>query len=471
MRKSLFILLLLFSFGSFAQTPVDSSSIEMATARAFVEALNDPDIEAMREFTLNYRTKKALARTPIEKRLKSYQSLKDKMGTLEMGPIDKFETGSIKVFVYASKIETWFKMGFKLGEEDKLESLSMMPTKDPNRPGKTLNVKQQLQKLVTDGTAPGVAIVTVKNGKIHKSAVYGVRNATTKQSIQANDPFHLGSVTKSFTASLIGHLIDEGKLTLDSKLEDIFPFEMHGQYRTVTIRSIMAHEGGFPGYLTDEDEDEEARLLSLPGSPRDQRLAFVKELLIQKPTYQPNDRMNYSNAGYSVLAAICEYVADQSWEELLHSVIFQPLKMKSAGIGWPTEIDASFPEGHEDSGQVQNINEYFIGPYLDPAGDLHCSMKDLAKYAIAHLNGLNGKDDFLSANAIKMIHEPKDGSAYAGGWMIEKTEGNTIYHHAGTAGTFFSYIALNPANNSAYVIAANSGNLALLGIFREIIKL
>lgn len=470
MKNLLFILFLLFNIGAFAQTP-DSTSIEMTIARAFVDALNDPDIEAMREFTLNYRTEKALARTPIEKRLKSYQNLKDKMGTLEMGSIDKFEPGSIKVLVYASKIETWFKMGFKLGDQDRLESLSMMPTKDPNRPGKALNMKQQLQKIVADGLAPGVAMVTIKNGKIHKSTMNGVRNVTTGQSIQKNDPFHLGSVTKSFTASLIGHLIDEGQLTLDTQLKDIFPFEIHEQYRTVTIKSVMAHEGGFPGYLTDEDEEEEARLLSLPGSPRDQRLAFARELLTKAPAFKPNDRMNYSNAGYSVLAAICEHIADQSWEDLLNHVIFQPLKMNSAGIGWPTEIDPSFPEGHEASGQIQNISEYFIGPYLDPAGDLHSSMKDLAKYAIAHLNGLNGKDDFISANAIKLLHEPGEGSTYAGGWMIEEIDGKTIFHHAGTAGTFFSYVALNPADNSAYVIAANSGNLALLGIFREIIKL
>lgn len=471
MKNSIIILILLFTYRGLAQTPVDSTSVEMTTARAFVDALNDSDIEAMRQFTLNYRTEKALARTPIEKRLKSYQNLKDKMGRLQMGPIDKLEPGSIKVLVYATKIETWFKMGFKLGEQEKLESLSMMPTKDPNKPGKALSMKQQLQKIVDDGLAPGVAMVTIKNGKIHKSALFGVRNATTNQSLQVNDPFHLGSVTKSFTASLVGRLIDEGKLTVDTKLEDIFPFEIHEQYRSVTVKSVMAHEGGFPGYLTDEDEEEEARLLSLPGKPRDQRLAFTKELLNQAPAFKPNERMNYSNAGYTVLAAICEHLANQSWEEQLETIIFQPLKMKSAGVGWPTEIDPTFPEGHEDSGQLQNIDTYFIGPYLEPAGDVHSSMKDLAKYAIAHLNGLNGTNDFISANAIKLLHEPKEGSAYAGGWMIEEIDGKTIYHHAGTAGTFFSYIALNPASNSAYVIAANSGNLALLGIFREIIKL
>ena len=242
------------------------------------------------------------------------------------------------------------------------------------------------------------------------------------------------------------------------------------KYQSVTIRSVMAHEGGFPGYLTDEDEEEEQRLLSLPGSPREQRLAFAKEVLSKAPAYEPNEAMNYSNAGYSILAAICEYVADQSWEEQLNTVIFEPLKMKSAGIGWPSAIDPSFPEGHLANGEIQNTTGYYIGAYLDPAGDIHCSMKDLAKYAIAHLNGLRGKDDFISAETIKLLHTSTSENTYAGGWMSEEIDEKQVYFHPGSAGTFFSYAVINPSNNSGYVIAANSGNTGLMAIFRELMN-
>lgn len=466
MKKFTLLFFILFSMGVSGQS-VDSTSIEMTIARAFIDSMNDPDIEAMRDFTLNYRTTKALERTPIEKRLEGYQDFKAQMGILEIGSIHKYEPGSIKLLVYATNKDTWFKMGFNI-ENDKLESLSMLPARDPNKSSKAEGFEEQLEKIVIEGLAPGVSLVTITNGKIDKSVVYGVRNAETNEALKLNDPLHLGSVTKSFTASLVGKLIDDGKISIDMTLGSLFPFEIHESYRSVTIRNVLSHEGGFPGYLTEEDEEEELRLLSLPGSPRDQRLTFVKEVLSKAPAFTPNSGMNYSNAGYAVLAAICEYVANQSWEDQLAEVIFDPLKMKTAGVGWPSDVNPSFPEGHDANGQLQNPKEYYIGSYLDPSGDIHCSMKDLAKYAIAHLNGLRGKDDFLSSSTLQLLHETKDGNPYAGGWMSEEMDGTTIYYHPGSAGTFFSYIALNPANNSGYVITANSGNTGLLGIFRGI---
>ncbi len=470
MKKLLWMLFVALTTSALCQTKYDSTSVEFKIAKAFITSMNDKDIEAMREFTLNYRTEKALARTSIEDRLKSYQELKDKLGFLEFGPVDKVEPGNIKVFVYATSKDTWFKMGFKLGEKNKLESLSMIPTRNPNKGSNELGLDQQAESIVTDKLAPGVAMAVVKNGKIEKTIVHGVGNSTTNKPFSIKDPFHLGSVSKSFTACLIGKLIDEGKLKMDTPIRDIFPFEINAQYHEVTIRSVLAHEGGFPSYLVVEDK-EDTRLLMLPGSAREQRLAFAKEILNQEPEYEPNSNMNYSNAGYSLLASICEIVANKTWESQLREVIFKPLKMKSAGIGWPTNVNPAFPEGHDENGKIQDTKEYFLGPYIQPSGDIHCSMRDLAKYAIAHLKGLNGEDTFISSNAIKEIHKFTKTNNYAGGWMSEEKEGKVIYFHPGSAGTYFSYIAIDPKSNSAFVIAANSGNPRLLGIFRDISNL
>ena len=237
--KKLIIILAVFTSTSVCCQTTDTTSIELKIAKAFIEAMNDPDIEAMRAFTLNYRTEKALARTPIEKRLESYKDFKEKMGILEIGSIDKLEPGSIKLFVYAAERDTWFKMGFKT-ENDRLESLTMMPARDPNKSGKHTNIEEQLQKIVTDGLAPGVALVTISNGKISKSSAYGVRNTVTNEPVKMNDPFHLGSVTKSFTASLIGKLIDQGKISIDAKLGDLFPFEIHEK---ISIRDHQKCDG------------------------------------------------------------------------------------------------------------------------------------------------------------------------------------------------------------------------------------
>ena len=88
-----------------------------------------------------------------------------------------------------------------------------------------------------------------------------------------------------------------------------------------------------------------------------------------------------------------------------------------------------------------------MGPFIAPAGDVHCSIDDLAVYAILHLRGLAGRDKVFLARTIERLHTPPPTvpgeMAYAAGWaIVESPEVGEVHVHSGSAGTFLATIQL-----------------------------
>src|SRR5438477_9668180 len=97
---------------------------------------------------------------------------------------------------------------------------------------------------------PALAVVVVKDGKICDRAAVGVRKSGDPTLVTTNDLFHIGSCTKSMTATLAAMFIEEGKLRWDTTLAESFP-ELRGkmdqQYESVTLEQLLTHRGGCPG--------------------------------------------------------------------------------------------------------------------------------------------------------------------------------------------------------------------------------
>lgn len=120
------------------------------------------------------------------------------------------------------------------------------------------------------------------------------------------------------------------------------------------------------------------------------------------------------------------------------------------------------PLGHvgtPPSLNVQDSCEDLYGEdYYGPAGSVHCSIEDLARYAAFHLQGLRGMDGVLKTETVRRLHTPLPGEHYMGGWVVNKEDGGERRDgHEGTAGTFFAMVQLYPNENLAVVAAANIG--------------
>lgn len=304
---------------------------------------------------------------------------------------------------------------------------------------------------------PAIAAAYVMDGEIVDHATVGVIAFGENDPVGPNDPFHLGSVTKSITATLIGTLVVDGTLTWDTQVGDILTdVDMLDAYRTVTIEQLLQHRGGLSSYThgRPEGHDPDARYT---GTPTEQRAQFLADVLRIAPAGTPGETFLYSNAGYALVGSMAERVTGQSYESLVRQRIFDPLGMDHSGFGFPER-----PLGHVVDGAAYvpvPLSGYPQMEIIAPAGNVHSSVTDLARYAIAHLAGLEGEDGAVPSEVIQRLHTPLPGagaSDYASGWRIGRdASGEPVHAHGGTVGASFAEIRLYPATRGGVVFLTN----------------
>jgi CubicO group peptidase (beta-lactamase class C family) len=218
------------------------------------------------------------------------------------------------------------------------------PTEDTAKALETIRTKHEL---------PALAVIVLKDGKVVDRAAVGVRKEGEKMPVTMGDQFHIGSCTKSMTATLAGIFIDEGKLRWDTTIAEVFPElkgKMHADYEAVTVEQLLQNRGGLS---TNPPTAAWQRAWQEKGSISEQRRDFITAALAEKPQAKPGSEMIYSNQGYTVVGAMLEKIERKPWEEIVTARLFKPLQMKSAGFGFPGKKDKlEQPWGHSRSGKT-----------------------------------------------------------------------------------------------------------------------
>jgi CubicO group peptidase (beta-lactamase class C family) len=260
------------------------------------------------------------------------------------------------------------------------------------------------------------------------------------------------------TATLIATLVEEGKLRWDASMEETFPEiagDLSPDFRKVTLLELLVHRAGLPHDLI----WHKFMFASIVSAAR---LDAVKEAGSLKLLSKPGEKYEYSNVGYVIAAAMAEKVTGQSWEDFIASRIFKPLEMKSAGFGgvgisgkldqpwWhgPNATPAPFQSSWMDNQAV-----------MGPAGAVHCSIGDWAKFVADQLRGDRGEPALLKPETYKFLHTaPFDGS-YALGWGIEQRAwgGGKVLAHSGSNTTNYAIVWLAPKRNFAVLVCTNEG--------------
>ena len=281
--------------------------------------------------------------------------------------------------------------------------------------------------------------------------------AATLTPVTINDQFHIGSCTKSMTATLAALFIEEGKLRWDTTVAQIFPElkgKMDKQFEAVTVEQLLTHRGGVPGSPPTADWKN---AWAQKGTSTEQRREFIAAVLAQPPEAVPGAKMIYSNQGYAILGAMLEKIAGKSWEALITEQLFGPLQMKSAGFGPPGatgKVDQ--PWGHTRKLAITTPLQQDNPPAIAPAGRVHCSLDDLARFVIFHLQG--GKDGgLLKPETFRKLHSPPEGGDYACGWVVVKrgwAGGNALMHN-GSNTMWYLVMWLAPEKNFAVIAATN----------------
>jgi CubicO group peptidase (beta-lactamase class C family) len=241
------------------------------------------------------------------------------------------------------------------------------------------------------------------DGVVEMAAV-GVRKAGTDIPVTANDLWHLGSDGKVMTAMLAGSFVAEKKLSWDDKVISYFPElaqKVPPIMREITIRQVLWHQAGL---------SENLSLWSrffLKGSPSQQRQMAV-ETILEYPAYTPGT-FHYANNDYILIGAILEKIGGKPWEDLMRKRIFLPLHMDSAGFGGTGtvgQIDQPWPHFASGIPAPYNGPDADNSAYMGPAGSIHLSMTDWAKFLADQMRGGNGMPALLPAPFTRTFKNP-----------------------------------------------------------------
>jgi CubicO group peptidase (beta-lactamase class C family) len=327
-------------------------------------------------------------------------------------------------------------------------------------------VSQMLETIRVKHDLPALAAAVVVDGKIVVTNAVGFRKSGGPEKVTADDRFHLGSVTKSMTATVAAMLVEQGKISWTMTIGEAFPefkSEIHPDYLSVTLEQLLSHRGGAPG---DAPGDLWRKAWEAKGTAAEQRLAFSKGILARKPEAKPGTKHIYSNQGYTIAGVMLEKATGKTWEDLLRTRLFEPLGMTTAGFGAPASVGkVDQPWGHKKK-ILLGCEPVPPGSGADnplaisPAGAVHCSMGDLAKYAAFHMAGERGESKLLTAESFKKLHTVVPGNDdYALGWVVLKrgwANGRALMHN-GSNTMFYVVVWMAPDKNCAVIVASNVG--------------
>ena len=295
-----------------------------------------------------------------------------------------------------------------------------------------------------------------------ESAVSGVRRHKSLVPVECTDKWHIGSITKSITATVTGRLVDSGALKFESAISDLLPdVSMHPSWADCSLEHLLTHTSGLPANFPIKAQKID------PETPRELVLArrdLIQETLTKPPKTPSGSAFRYSNVGYAIIGHILETQTNSSYEELVRDQFFEPLGLDSAGFGPPQGHGPDDqPMGHYDIWWYRTPANPFKGradngPVLSAAGRAHMNLHDLVTYGRKHLEGELGLDHFLNTDTWQRLHKPIMND-YAYGWVntVRDWAGGPVIWHNGSNTMWYALLMLIPEKNAVFAFVTNNG--------------
>jgi len=315
-------------------------------------------------------------------------------------------------------------------------------------------------QVMKDWKVPGVAVAIVKDGKVILAKGYGERDTQKHLPVTPQTLFAIGSITKSFTVSAMGMLVDEGKLDWDKPVREYLPeFKMYDPVASehMTPRDLVTHRSGLPRH------DSLWYSSDFPRADLVRRLRYLEPSKDFRSTYQYNNLM-FMTAGYLV-----GRVAGTTWEDFVRLHILVPLGMKSTNYSVADSqksVDFAMPYQNAD-GVVKDMPFHNIDQ-IAPAGSINSNVEDMAQYLLFHLGkGMHGQTRLLSEDSENQMQSPQMVETSSDRWKenglltygmalnVSAYRGHKFVSHGGAIDGFTAQLSFMPQDNIGVIVLAN----------------
>ncbi|MFD4863705.1 serine hydrolase domain-containing protein [Streptomyces sp. NPDC058412] len=307
---------------------------------------------------------------------------------------------------------------------------------------------------------PGVAVGVWADGRA-SYACHGVTSVANPLPVDERTLFVLGSVTKTYTATVLMRLVAEGRVELDAPVRRYLPELVLADERAaaqITVMQLLNHTAGLDWNLvTDTGEGDDA----LEG--------FVAELASLPLIGEPGARPSYSQAGFNLLGRIVEKATGLTYEQAVTRLVFEPMGLSDSLFFAGDVVTRRFAVGHNPDGDGRpSVAGMWKGKRCDnPGGGLVSSVADQLRAARFHLgDGLGeGGGRILPAGLLARMREPSVelrgstlGDAFGIGWFLRDVDGVRTVGHGGSVDGQFSELLFVPGHDFAVVSLANHAN-------------
>jgi CubicO group peptidase (beta-lactamase class C family) len=354
---------------------------------------------------------------------------------------------------------------------------------------KNTKIEQAVAHAMSTFQVPGVAVAIIKDNQVIMSKGFGVIEQGKSAKVTADTLFGIASNTKAMTAALLANLVDEGKLTWQTKVIDIIPeFQMPDAYvtREFTITDLLAHNSGLGLGAGD--------LMIWPHTSLT-NADILKGLKYLPEVSSFRSEFAYDNLMYIIAGEVITRVTGQPWSDVIQERIFTPLGMRNTRSTFSLieKQNENVARAHVPlDGELNVVGGNFLEKFSS-AGSVASSVNDMSLWLQAQLNkgayGTKIDDKLPRLFSAKQSHtmwkaqtllsvsdkatqqDKTHFSAYGLGWFMKDYHGVKLIHHSGGILGMVSKVVLVPEEDLAMVILTNQqSGYAFNAIYQQILN-
>ncbi|MBY0502310.1 MAG: serine hydrolase [Bryobacteraceae bacterium] len=335
---------------------------------------------------------------------------------------------------------------------------------------------QAVTRILTKYQIPGAALSIAKDGRLVYTRGFGVADVETREPVQPDSLFRIASVSKPLTAVGVLKLVEDGKLTLETRVLSYIGRRAtaDARYNDITVRHLLQHSGGLDLDLWQFDPSfpDRKTLLALGANLPPSRGDVLNFVLTNLPlAFAPGTKYAYSNVGYMFLTEVIEKASGQPYEAYMREKVLAPLgitRMRIAGSllteRQPGEV-RYWDKGRVDTSIFAGLPETVEQPYgtfniriFESGGGWLATMPDLVRFLTAF--DVGAPNPLLRPETIRLMTErpnfmPATATAWDGlGWGIERTPAGEQWSHSGALQGTLS-VVFRGVNGISLALAAN----------------
>ena len=316
---------------------------------------------------------------------------------------------------------------------------------------------------------PGVALGILHDGSVAIRGL-GITNVEDSLPVNAHTVFPIASISKTFAATAMMRLVEQGKVDLKAPVRSYIPeFKVRDEAvsREVTVAQLLTHLGGWEGQVSGPDRGTET-LANF--------LTTITDLMQVAP---PGAAWSYNNAGFSIAGRVIEKITGNSINRSIRDLVFQPLGLEHAGTTAGDFIVNRFAAGHTTRDGKPSLNRPFTPSVSVTAGGVGLCMTDLMAYARFHMGdgtAPNG-ERLLKRETLELMRTPQmrkqaNDDDMGIGWHLRTMGTLRTASHGGTLGGHILLLELVPERNFAIAILTNAstGWRLIQDVEREALK-